>query len=167
MSSVQGETSWTLSWVGCRQFFLSPLLPLTSARKLQQAFVVSSTRIGSWAPRTAPVTRFKGLMIDKIGLFLTLSLFAVLGVTYNWTWIFISIGIIAADVAQHLTFSAVKKSYTPGVATIILYIIYIVYFLSQRQVWAWLGEPLSWVALAVGAIASQPQYRRPRSIAWR
>jgi drug/metabolite transporter (DMT)-like permease len=75
----------------------------------------------------------------------------VLGVTYNWTWIFISIGIIAADVAQHLTFSAVKKSYTPGVATIILYIIYIVYFLSQRQVWTWLGEPLSWVTLAVGA----------------
>ena len=98
-----------------------------------------------------PVTRFKGLMIDKIGLFLTLSLFAVLGVTYNWTWIFISIGIIAADVAQHLTFSAVKKSYTPGVATVILYIIYIVYFLSQRQVWTWLGEPLSWVTLAVGA----------------
>ena len=71
-----------------------------------------------------PVTRFKGLILDEIGLFLTLSLFAVLGAVHNWTWIFISIGIIAADVAQHLTFSIAKKGYTPGVAPLPFTIIY-------------------------------------------
>ena len=98
-----------------------------------------------------PVTRFKGLILDEIGLFLTLSLFAVLGAVHNWTWIFISIGIIAADVAQHLTFSIVKKGYTPGVASTALYVIYVVYFLNQRQVGIGLDNPLAWIATAVGA----------------
>ena len=74
-----------------------------------------------------------------------------MGAVHNWTWTFISIGIIAADVAQHLTFSIVKKDYTPGIATTALYVIYVVYFLNQRQIGIGVDDLLAWIAMAVGA----------------
>jgi len=98
-----------------------------------------------------PVTRRKGILIDKIGLFAGLVLFAVLGAALDARVIFIAVGILCADIVQHAIFSLKKKAYTPGIATCALYLAYVVYFFSQPATQGWLGDGWARIALVVGA----------------
>jgi hypothetical protein len=113
--------------------------------------------------QNCPVTPFKGLVVDKIGLFLTLGLFAILGAGYDARWIFIAIGIITADLVQHAVFSLGKKGYTPGVATSAVYFVYVVYFFSQPDLRGLLGDPLAWAALGLGALFIAGNYWMART----
>lgn len=90
-----------------------------------------------------PVGRAKGLFVDQIGLFLVLAVLAWLGDR----WIIIAVGILAADVAQHALFSFAKKRYTPGVATSVLYLGYVIYIFAAGGVRL---TGLDWLALAAG-----------------
>jgi Protein of unknown function with HXXEE motif len=98
-----------------------------------------------------PVGRFKGLVVDKIGLFLFLALLAISGASRDARWIFIAIGIITADLAQHATFSIKTKGYTPGVATSAAYFVYVVYFFSRPEIQGLWHDPFAWGAMALGA----------------
>lgn len=98
-----------------------------------------------------PVTRRKGLLADKIGLFVVLTGFAIAGALVDARLILVAVGFIAADMMQHAGFSIAKRGYTPGVATSALYLAYVVYFFSHAELRHLLSEPWSWLALAVGA----------------
>jgi hypothetical protein len=98
--------------------------------------------------KDCPVGRIKGLFVDKIGLFLLLTVLALMGHWLDTRWILIAVGIITADFIQHTLFSFVKRGYTPGVATSVFYLLYIVYLFVQEE--RSLGG-LDWVALLGGA----------------
>ena len=54
---------------------------------------------------------------------------------------------ILADCIQHFLFSIVKRGYTPGVVTSLLYVALLIYYLRR------FGEPadlLGWIALLLG-----------------
>jgi hypothetical protein len=110
-----------------------------------------------------PVTRRKGLLIDKIGLFVALTLFAIAGVLVDARLFLVAVGFIAADLVQHAGFSIAKRGYTPGVATSALYLAYVVYFFSHAELRYVLNDPWAWVALAVGAGGIVLNY----GVAWR
>lgn len=100
-----------------------------------------------------PVSRFKGLFIDKIGLFAVLAGSALLGALVDPRWILIGVGILATDALQHLLFSAKTRRYTPGFATTFLYLAFLLYFVllgPLRNVGAL--DSSAWAALGVGAV---------------
>ena len=104
---------------------------------------------------TCPVGRAKALWIDKIGLFAILALLALGGALNSELWILIALGIITADVIQHFAFSIGTRGYTPGVATSVLYLGYILYFFSRP------GLPvgwLAWLSFAVGLLFIASNY---------
>lgn len=79
-----------------------------------------------------PVTRLKALVVDQLGVFLGLSLLALGGTLWPvLTWV--AVGFITADLIQHGVFSIARQTYTPGVATSVLYLIYVVYFLAYSD----------------------------------
>jgi hypothetical protein len=98
-----------------------------------------------------PVTRRKGLLMDKIGLFVVLTGLAIAGALVDARLILVAVGFVAADLVQHAGFSIAKRGYTPGVATSALYLVYVVYLFSHAELRYLLNDPLAWVALAVGA----------------
>ena len=110
-----------------------------------------------------PVTRFKGLVVDKIGLFLFLAACAVAGAVYDARVIFIAVGTMAADLVQHAVFSIGKKGYTPGVATSAAYLAYVVYFFGHAELQHLLNDPLAWVGMAAGAAFIAGNYWVARS----
>lgn len=110
-----------------------------------------------------PVTRRKGLLMDKIGLFVALTGLAIAGVLVDPLWILVAVGFIAADLVQHASFSVAKRGYTPGVATSALYLAYIVYFFSHAELRSLLNDLLAWVALVAGAAGIVINY----GLAWR
>jgi hypothetical protein len=107
---------------------------------------------------TCPVGRAKALWIDKIGLFAILALLALGGALHSGLWILIALGIITADVVQHFAFSIGTKGYTPGVATSVLYLGYIIYFFSRPETDGLLSGWLAWLAFAVGLLFIASNY---------
>jgi hypothetical protein len=104
---------------------------------------------------TCPVGRFKGLYFDKIGLLAGIVLASLLAVWVDGSWIWIPIGILIADSLQHVVFSASTRRYTPGLATCVLYLAFLVYFFGR------LGLPdgwPGWLALVVGAAVIAGNY---------
>ncbi len=97
-----------------------------------------------------PVPRVKGVAVDEIGLLALLACLAV-GAGHDARWIFVAVGIITADLVQHVVFSVEKKGYTPGVVTTALYLAYVVYLFAQPETWRLLLDLTSWGALLVGA----------------
>lgn len=104
---------------------------------------------------TCPVGRFKALWGDKVGLFAALALLSLGGTLYSGRLMLVALGIVAADVIQHFAFSTRTKGYTPGVATSVLYLGYLIYFFSRPDtagllsgVWAWLPFALGLLAIA-------------------
>jgi hypothetical protein len=61
------------------------------------------------------------------------------------------VGIVTADLVQHAVFSIGKRSYTPGVATSVLYLVYVVYFFVQEELRRLVGLDWAWVAVVGGA----------------
>jgi hypothetical protein len=90
-------------------------------------------------------------VVDEIGLFVGLTVFALAAVLVDARLILVAVGFIAADMIQHAGFSIAKRGYTPGVATSALYLVYVVYFFGHAELRHLLSEPWSWLALAVGA----------------
>ena len=101
--------------------------------------------------KNCPVGRLKGLLIDKIGLWLFLALLALLGSLFDGRWILVGLGIVTADIVQHALFSLGMKRYTPGLATCALYLVYIAYFLAQCPVPGLADDVWAWAAMAAGA----------------
>ncbi|MGH6924906.1 MAG: HXXEE domain-containing protein [Propylenella sp.] len=105
-----------------------------------------------------PVSRLKGVVVDKIGLFLGIAVFALAGALFDGRWILVALGIVTTDIVQHAIFSAAKRGYTPGVATSALYLASVVWFFAQPQLRGLVDGPLAWVALAAGAAVIMGNY---------
>jgi hypothetical protein len=77
-----------------------------------------------------PVTRLEALWKDQVGLFIVLATMAYLAYLgkFGGVTILIAVGFVTADTIQHSVFSIVKRSYTPGIATSLLYMGYVLYF---------------------------------------
>ncbi|MFQ5616468.1 MAG: HXXEE domain-containing protein [bacterium] len=101
--------------------------------------------------KNCPVGRIKGVLVDKIGLFLLLAALALTGAWVDGRWILIAVGILTADLLQHALFSISKKNYTPGVATSFLYLVYVVYFFSLDELQIPVDDLWAGIAMAVGA----------------
>lgn len=74
-----------------------------------------------------PVSNLEALLKDQLGLFVLLSLLSLAG-AFNIIFILVAVGFVTADLVQHAIFSISKRQYTPGVATSVLYLGYVVYF---------------------------------------
>src|SRR5262245_52238215 len=105
-----------------------------------------------------PTSRIKALLVDQVGLFAALSLLTLIGTAWSPAR-FAVVGFIATDVVQHGTFSIVRGKYSPGVATSLLYLLFVVWFVRTPP------DPIdttSMVAAAVGAAALAGNY----TLAW-
>jgi hypothetical protein len=100
--------------------------------------------------KNCPVGRKKGLLVDQVGLFLVLAFLAVFGALLYPPFFLVAVGVISADLVQHASFSIAKRRYTPGVATSVLYLLYIVYFFAGEEGRRLLTLGWVWVAMAVG-----------------
>lgn len=114
-----------------------------------------------------PVGRFKGVVIDQIGLLALVASLAAAGSVLDGRWILVAVGIIMADLVQHTTFSIVKRAYTPGIATCALYLVYLVYFFTQVDPYAPTGDVPAWLAMATGASFIVANYILASKTFWR
>jgi hypothetical protein len=105
-----------------------------------------------------PTSRLKAILVDQLGLFLALSMLALLG-TVSSPAMYAVVGFIAADVVQHVTFSVVRRKYSPGVATSVLYFLFVIAFLRGDSVRL---DTSTLVAMIVGAAALAGNY----GLAW-
>lgn len=110
-----------------------------------------------------PTTKLKAIIIDQVGLFLSLSLFALLGLT-GLFFICLVVGFIMADLIQHAVFSIGRRKYTPGVVTSVLYFIYVLVFLARFELQGmhFAGMALGVAGLSINYILA---YRKVRK--WR
>jgi uncharacterized protein with HXXEE motif len=101
-----------------------------------------------------PTSKTKAILVDQIGLFLALSLLILAGAA--WTpLMYVVVGFITADVVQHVSFSVFRSKYTPGVATSVLYLSFVIWFVRTSP------DPFgaaSLVAAAIGAAALVGNY---------
>lgn len=105
-----------------------------------------------------PTSRTKAVLVDQIGLFLALSTMSLIGTASPYAT-YAVIGFIAADVIQHGTFSLVRRTYSPGVATSVLYFLFVMFFLRSGS--ARIDAP-ALGAMALGAAALAGNY----GLAW-
>ncbi|MGD2090309.1 MAG: HXXEE domain-containing protein [Candidatus Aminicenantes bacterium] len=80
--------------------------------------------------RNFPITRFEALWKDQVGLFFLLAAMAYLAYIgkFGGITILIAVGFVTADTIQHTVFSIARRSYTPGIATSVLYMGYVLNF---------------------------------------
>ena len=105
-----------------------------------------------------PTSKIKALLVDQIGLFAALSLLTLVGAAWSPA-IFAVVGFIAADVVQHGAFSIGRGQYSPGVATSVLYGLFVIWFVRSPP------HPIdatSMAAAGVGAAALAGNY----ALAW-
>lgn len=105
-----------------------------------------------------PVTKIKSLVIDQVGLFIGLTGLALLALQPGRFWpnlIWVAVGFIAADLIQHFVFSIVRQKYSPGVATSVLYLIFVLYFIRSTPAF---GIANPWIPLVVGAAGLLSNY---------
>jgi len=95
-----------------------------------------------------PVTKCTALVKDQVLLFIVLSLLA-LGSTMWPVLMWVVVGFIIADLIQHSVFSLVRRKYSPGVATSVLYLIFVIYFLGSEA-----GETITNVKLGAMALGA-------------
>ena len=117
--------------------------------------------------RNCPVGKFKGVIIDQIGLFLLVAGLAVAGALVDGRWMLVAVGIVMADLVQHSAFSFAKRGYTPGIATCALYLVYLVYFFAQVEPYAPNGDVPAWLAIATGASFIVANYILASKAIWR
>jgi len=117
--------------------------------------------------RNCPVGRFKGVVIDQIGLFVLIACLAVGGALIDGRWILVAVGVVMADLVQHSVFSLAKRGYTPGIATCGLYLFYLVYFFAQVDPYAPTGDVPAWLAMATGASMIVANYILASKTFWR
>lgn len=88
----------------------------------------------------------------EIGLFLLVVALAVSGVLVDPFWLWIGLGMIAADVAKHVTSSLSAQAYTPGLATSVAYLMYGAWLLSQSLQQGLHHELSNWGAMVIGIV---------------
>jgi phosphatidylglycerophosphate synthase len=94
--------------------------------------------------------RIKAWVADRIGPLLLLVAVALAGVLVHAFWIWLALGIVAADLAQHAARSIRVMAYTPGIATGAFVVVYVLAFVGgslSEPSWA---QPSSWGALVIG-----------------
>lgn len=77
-----------------------------------------------------PVTRMEALWKDQAGLFIALAAMAYLAYKgiFDGVTLLLAVGFVTADTIQHSLFTIAKRGYTPGIATSVLYMGYVLYF---------------------------------------
>jgi hypothetical protein len=98
----------------------------------------------------SPVTRFKAWVGERIGPLLLLVALALSGVLVDAFWIWLALGIIVADLAQHAACSIRVRAYTPGVATGAFLAVYVLSFVGGSLSGPSWAEPSSWGAMVIG-----------------
>jgi hypothetical protein len=86
----------------------------------------------------------------RIGLFLLLVALAASGVLVDPFWLWLGLGMIAADVAKHVTSSLSARAYTPGLGTSIAYLVYGAWLLGQSLHQGLPQEISNWGAMVIG-----------------
>jgi len=111
-----------------------------------------------------PTSKRKAFFGEQVGLFVGLALLTLLSTwwpewlewpgwltQYAW-WpaalMWVVVGFITADLIQHNVFSYVRRKYSPGVATSVLYMLFVIFFLRFGS-----GKVniIEWVAMGYGA----------------
>ena len=116
--------------------------------------------------RDCPVGPKKGVVVDQILLFLLLAGTTTLALLFSLHWLFMfPVGIILADVVQHVIFSVVKRGYTPGIITTFLYLAYLIVFFAGagEQIlgsgWTWLLSVAGMAVIAVNYFMARRKVR--------
>jgi hypothetical protein len=94
--------------------------------------------------------RIKAWLGDRIGPLLLLAALALAGVLVHAFWIWLTLGIVVADLAQHAAGSIRIGTHAPGVATGTFVAVYVLSFVGGSLFgpsWAW---PSSWAAMVIG-----------------
>lgn len=117
--------------------------------------------------RNCPVGRFKGIVVDQIGLFALLTALAVSGTLFDGRWILVAVGVVTADLVQHTAFSVAKRGYTPGSASCVFYFVYLLYFFVRVDPYAPTGDVPAWLAMAAGASLIVANYFLASKAVWR
>lgn len=97
------------------------------------------------------VVRCKAWAGERIGPLLLLLALALSGVLVDAFWIWLALGIVVADVAQHAACSIRVRAYTPGVATGAFLAVYALAFVGGSLSGPSWTEPSSWGAMVIGA----------------
>ena len=100
----------------------------------------------------------------SILLFLGLAVLGILGALKDARLLLVPVGIITADLAQHAVFSIAKGKYTPGVATSVLYLLFVVNFFGSEELRSLVYLDWAWLALVAGVAAIAGNYLFSRAI---
>ena len=123
------------------------LMALMAAHAAEE--IVAAGRLSCMEGASAAV-RIKARLGDRIGPLLLLVALALSGVLVYAFWIWLALGIIVADLAQHAARSIGVRAYTPGGATGAFLAVYVLSFIGGSLFgpsWAW---PSSSGALVIG-----------------
>ncbi|MGH6920915.1 MAG: HXXEE domain-containing protein [Geminicoccaceae bacterium] len=96
------------------------------------------------------IARFAGLVGDRIGPLLLLVALAAAGVLVDDFWIWLALGIVAADLVRHAAASIRARAYTPGAVTGALLAVYVLSFVTGSASQPLWGEASSWGAMVIG-----------------
>jgi hypothetical protein len=123
------------------------LMALVAAHAAEE--IVAADRFSRLRGGSAAM-RFKVWLGERIGPLLLLVGLALAGVLVHAFWIWLALGIVAADLVQHAASSIHGRAYTPGVVTGALLAVYILSFVTgsvSQPLW---GEASSWGAMVIG-----------------
>ena len=99
--------------------------------------------------KAVSMARLRGLAGEKVGPLLLLAALAASGVLIDDFWLWLALGIAAADLVQHAAGSIRARAYTPGVATGALLAGFVLAFVAGSVAEAW-GDRSSWGAMVLG-----------------
>jgi len=130
------------------------LIALAAAHLAEE--VVAGFR-GFEAPRRAgddcgPAMERASFVAGRIGFFLLLVALAASGVLVDPFWLWIGLGVIAADVVKHVTSSLSARAYTPGFGTSVAYLVYGAWLLGQSLHQGLPHELSNWGAMVIGIV---------------
>jgi hypothetical protein len=100
--------------------------------------------------KAVSLARLQDLVGERIGPLLLLATLAAAGVLVDDFWLWLALGITAADVAQHAAYSIRARAYTPGVATGTLLAAYVLASVDGWMSDAPWRDPSSWGAMVIG-----------------
>jgi phosphatidylglycerophosphate synthase len=123
------------------------LMALMAAQAAEE--IVAAGRL-SYMEGCSAAARIKAWVSDRIGPLLLLVAVALAGVLVHAFWIWLALGIIAADLAQHAARSIRIRAYTPGAATGAFLAVYTLAFVGGSLSGPSWAQPSSWGALVIG-----------------
>jgi phosphatidylglycerophosphate synthase len=94
--------------------------------------------------------RFKAWLGDRIGPLLLLVALALAGVLVHAFWVWLALGIVVADLAQHAVRSIRIRAYTPGAPGGAFLAVYVLSFIGGSLFGPSWARPPSWGAMVIG-----------------